>query len=307
MLSAGFWQRVGRRARVDWQLWALLLPALMFFFIFNYYPLTGIQIAFREYRAAFGIAGSKWVGLKHFRDFFSSYYRDRLFVNTLLLNLFGLLWSFPMPVLMAIMLNQMAASRFKRFAQTAVYVPHFISTVVMAGMLYLFFSPTNGIVNYAITSLGGKSIYFMIDPYWFRTLFVGSDMWQHSGWNTILYIATLAGINQEIYEAATIDGATKMQKIRYVDLPHLIPICTMMLILNSGTLLSSNTEKALAMMTSGNLSVSDIIGVYVYRIGLEKAQFSYTAAIGLCVNIINFVMILSVNWISRRVSDTRLF
>jgi putative aldouronate transport system permease protein len=177
----------------------------------------------------------------------------------------------------------------------------------MAGMLYLFFSPTNGIVNHVITSLGGKSIYFMVEASWFRRLFIGSEIWQHSGWNTILYIATLAGINPEIYEAATIDGATKWQKIRYVDLPHLLPIATMMLILNCGSLLGSNTDKALLMQTPGNTSVSDIIGVYVYNMGLGRAQFSYTAAIGLCVNLINFVMILSVNWISRRVGDTSLF
>jgi len=299
--------RLGRRMRTDWQIWVLLIPALAYFFFFNYYPLSGIQIAFRDYRAAFGITGSKWVGMKHFQDFFSSYYCARLFTNTFLLNLFGLLWSFPVPVVLAILLNQLAASRFKRFTQTAIYVPHFISTVVMAGMLYLFFSPTNGIVNHAIASLGGKPIYFMIEPSWFRTLFIGSDIWQDAGWNTILYIATLAGVNPEIYEAATIDGATKWQKIRYVDLPHLLPICTMLLILNSGKLLSSNTDKALVMLTPGNLAASDIIGVYVYRIGLEKAQFSYTAAIGLCVNVINFVMVLSVNMISGRVGETSLF
>jgi len=291
----------------DWQLYALLLPCMAYFFIFNYLPLYGIQIAFKDYKFVLKITGSPWVGLKHFRTFFKAYYAGRLFANTFLLNIFNLLWGFPIPIFMAILLNQLSAKRFKSFTQTAIYVPHFISTVVMAGMLYLFFSPTSGFVNHIIEALGGKSIFFMIEPGWFRKLYVGSEVWQHAGWNTILYIATLAGINPEIYEAATIDGATKSQKIRYVDLPHLLPIATMMLILNCGSLLGSNTDKALLMQTSGNTSVSDIIGVYVYNMGLGKAQFSYTAAIGLCVNLINFVMIMSVNFVSRRVGETSLF
>ena len=300
-------RHVRRRLANDWQIYIFLLPAMVFFYVFNYLPLYGIQIAFRNFKAVRGITGSDWVGLKNFRDFFNAYYFGRLFSNTFLLNLFGLFWGFPIPIFMAIMLNQLDMRRLKKFTQTAIYVPHFISTVVMAGMLYLFFSPTNGIVNHIITRMGGKSIYFMVEPSWFRRLFIGSDIWQHAGWNTILYIATLASINPEIYEAATIDGATKWQKILYVDLPHLIPIATMMLILNCGSLLGSNTDKALLMSTSGNVSVSDIIGVYVYRMGLEKAQFSYTAAIGLSVNVINFVMILTVNAVSRKLSDTSLF
>ncbi|MDR1599616.1 MAG: ABC transporter permease subunit [Oscillospiraceae bacterium] len=298
------WLRgIGVRLKTDWQIYVLLLPALAFFFVFNYRPLYGIQIAFRNYKAAFGVTGSAWVGLKNFRDFFSSYYAPRLFANTFLLNLYGLLWGFPLPIFLAILLNQLQHKRFKSFTQTAIYVPHFISTVVMAGMLYLFLSPTNGIINH----LMGTSTYFMIEPRWFRSLFIMSDLWQHSGWNTILYLATLSSINPEIYEAATIDGATRVKKIIHVDIPHLLPICTMMLILNAGSLMGSNTDKALLMSTSGNTPVSDIIGVYVYRMGMEKAQYSYTSAIGLCVNLLNFVMIMSVNWLSRRVGETSLF
>ncbi len=300
-------RRVGRRMRNDWQIYLLILPMLIFFAVFNYLPLYGIQIAFRNFKAALGITGSKWVGFKNFTDFFNAYYCGRLFANTFLLNLYGLLCGFPIPILLAILLNQFERPRLKKFTQTAIYVPHFISTVVMAGMLYLFFSPTNGIVNKIITSLGGDSVFFMIEPGWFRTLFIGSDVWQHAGWNTILYIATLTAIDPELYEAATIDGATKRQKILHIDIPHLLPIATMMLILNCGSLLSSNTDKALLMQTSGNTPTSDIIGVYVYQMGIGQAQFSYTAAIGLCVNLINFVMILSVNWVSRRVGETSLF
>ena len=191
-----------------------------------------------------------------------------------------------MPFILAILLNQFNRDKFKRFAQTVIYVPHFISTVVMAGILYLFLSPNSGIVNHFIEMFGGTPIFFMNDASWFRTLFVGTEIWQHAGWNAILYIATLTGIDQSIYEAATIDGATKRQKIWHIDIPHLIPIAVMLLILNCGSLLSSNTDKALVMQQPGNIPTSDIIGVYVYTQGLQKAQFSYTAAVGLTVNIV---------------------
>ncbi|MDR2504474.1 MAG: ABC transporter permease subunit [Oscillospiraceae bacterium] len=301
-------RRVGLRLHNDWQLYVLLIPALVMIIIFSYVPMYGVQIVFRDYKAAFGITGSKWVGLKNFTDFLQGPYFARRLSNTFLLNLYGLAIGFPIPVVMAILLNQMNKPRFKKLTQTAIYVPHFISTVVMAGILYLFFSPTNGIVNYLIETLGGKSIYFMIEPGWFRTLFIGSDIWQHAGWNTILYIAVLTGIDPELYEAATIDGATKSRRIWHIDIPHLIPVATMMLILSCGSLLGSNTDKALLMQTSGNLPTSDIIGVYVYTQGLVKGtQFSFTAAIGLFMNVISFVMVISVNWISRKLGETSLF
>lgn len=299
--------RLGRTITNEWQLWVLLLPAIVFFIVFCYFPMYGVQIAFRDYKAAFGITGSKWVGLKHFQTFFNSYYCGRMFANTFLLNLFGLVFGFPIPILLAIMLNQLNSKRFMGFTQTAIYVPHFISTVVLAGMIYLFFSPTSGIVNKFITMFGGKSIYFMMEENWFRPLFIGTDIWQNAGWNTILYIATLTGIDPQLYEAATIDGATRWDKIKHIDIPHLMPIAVMMLILNCGSLLSSNTDKALLMQTAGNIKTSDIIGVYVYNTGLGKAQYSYTSAIGLCLNVINFTIIMLVNAFSRKVSEVSLF
>ena len=304
---ASLWQRVCQTIHNDWQLYVLLLPALIYFLVYHYLPMYGVQIAFRDFKAAFGITGSKWVGWKHFQDFFGAYYFQRLLSNTILLNVFGLLWGFPLPIFMAILLNQFDRRRMKKFTQTAIYVPHFISTVVMAGILYLFLSPSNGMINKLIVSTGGSPINFMLEAGWFRTLFIASDIWQHAGWNTILYIATLTSISPELYEAATIDGANKRQKIFHIDIPHLLPIATMMLILNCGSLLASNTDKALLLQTPGNMATSDIIGVYVYEMGLAKAQFSYTAAIGLFINVINFVMILSVNWVSRRLGETSLF
>ena len=299
--------KIIRQLENDWQIYVLLAPALVFFVVFCYFPMYGVQIAFRDFRAADGISSSQWLGLKHFVDFFSSYYCGRMFRDTFLLNLYGLIFGFPIPLILAILLNQLDKPRFKGFTQTVIYVPHFISTVVLAGMLYLFFDPDTGLVNLLITATGGKSIYFLMEASWFRPLFIGSDIWQHSGWNTILYLAALTGISPELYEAATIDGANKRHKILHIDIPHLLPIATMMLILNCGSLLSSNTDKALLLQTDGNIKTSDIIGVYQFTVGITKAQYSYTSAIGLLLNFLNFVIIMFVNGVSRRLSETSLF
>jgi len=305
-MQGGF-KNIGQRLKNDWQIYVLIAPALAFFIVFCYFPMYGVQIAFRDFKAASGISSSEWVGLRHFSDFFSSYYCGRMFADTFLLNFFGLIFGFPIPILLAILLNQLDSKAFKGFAQTVIYVPHFISTVVLAGMIYLFFDPDTGLVNMLVTALGGKSTYYLMEAKWFRPLFIGSDIWQHSGWNTILYLATLTGISPELYEAATIDGANKRHKILHIDIPHLLPIATMMLILNCGSLLGSNTDKALLLQTDGNIKTSDIIGVYQYTVGITKAQYSYTSAIGLLLNFLNFAIIMFVNAVSRRLSETSLF
>jgi len=299
--------RILRALKRDWQLYVMLLPAIGFVFVFCYLPMYGIQIAFKDFKAAFGIAGSSWVGLKHFREFIDSYFFQRLITNTFFLNIFNLAWGFPFPIAMAILLNQMGSDRFKKFTQTVIYAPHFISPVVIVGMLFLFLSPNTGLVNKLLDIFNVPAIDFMMEEGWFRRLFIGTDIWQHAGWNSILYVATLTAIDPGIYEAATMDGATKAQKILFIDLPHLIPIIIMLLILNCGTLLASNTDKAYLMQTSGNIPKSDIIGVYVYRMGLIGGQFSYTAAIGLFTNIINFITIITVNGIAKAFNEATLF
>ncbi|MDR3167684.1 MAG: ABC transporter permease subunit [Treponema sp.] len=298
---------LGKSILNNWQLYLLILPALVYLVIFNYLPMYGVQIAFRNYKAVEGITGSAWAGLRHFRTFFQAHYSFRLISNTLLLNLYGLLFGFPIPVFLAILINSLRSRHFKKFTQTVVYMPHFISTVVLAGMLYIFLSPVNGIINKAITALGGGAIFFLNEEAWFRPVFVISGIWQSAGWSSILYIAALAGVDQELYEAATIDGAIKFQKVIHIDFPHLLPTVTMMLILNCGSLLSSSTEKTLLFQTGGNIAKSDIIGTYVYTMGLTQGQFSYTAAIGLMVNVVNFVLILSVNQLSKRLKGETLF
>ena len=223
----------------------LILPALAYIIIFNYLTIYGVQIAFRDFKAVEGITGSAWVGLTHFTTFFQTFYSSRLIINTFLLNLYGLFFGFPVPIILAILINSLNRQKFKKFTQTVVYVPHFISTVVMAGMIYIFLSPTSGIFNKVITGLGGDAIFFLNLEEWFRPIFIISGIWQNAGWSSILYIAALAGVDQELYEAATIDGATKFQKVIHIDIAHLIPIVTLMLILSCGNLLSSSTEKAL--------------------------------------------------------------
>jgi len=291
----------------NWQLYVLILPAVIYFFVFQYMPLYGIQISFKDYKIVEGIWGSEWVGLKHFRNFFNAYYFKRLLSNTLLLNVYYLLWSFPVPILLALLLNRIRRERSKRFMQTVIYVPYFISTVVLAGMMYIFLSPTNGIFNVARNALGLASVDLMSNPEAFRSIYIISGIWQSAGYGTILYIATLAGIDPSLYEAAEIDGASIFKKIRYIDIPTLIPTAVMVFILDCGKLLNSDTNKALVLQTPGNIATSDIIGVYVYNVGLGKAQFSYTAAIGLFVNIMNFILIMVANKISKKLSDTSLF
>lgn len=291
----------------NWQLYVMILPAVVYFFVFNYLPMYGIQIAFKDYKAVLGINGSPWVGFKHFTTFFNAYYFKRLLANTLLLNVENLIFSFPIPIIMAIMLNQIKNEKVKRGIQTSIYVPYFISTVVLAGMLYVFLSPTSGIFNTVRGWLGLKAVDYMSSASAFRPIYIISGIWQGAGYSTILFIAALSGIDLSLYEAAEIDGASIWQKIRYIDFPSLLPTIMMVLVLDCGKLLGSNTEKALVMQTAGNISTSDIIGVYVYNVGLGSGQFSYTAAIGLFINIINFLLIVTVNRISKKTTEIGLF
>lgn len=298
---------LGLTIKNNWQLYVLILPAVIYFIVFHYFPLYGIQIAFKDFKAVDGIAGSAWAGLKHFRTFFDAYYFKRLLSNTILLNVYSLLWSFPIPLILAIFLNQIKGPKKKRFIQTSIYVPYFISTVVLAGMLYIFLSPTSGIFNVIRQFFDLRPIDYMSEAGAFRAVYILSGIWQGAGWGTILYIASLSGIDSSLYEAAEIDGANIWQKIRYIDFPSLVPVAMMVFILECGKLISSNTDKALVLQTSGNIPTSDIIGVYVYNVGLGSGQFSYTAAIGLFVNVINFILIVVVNKIAKKTTNVGMF
>lgn len=293
--------------RNNWQLYIMLLPAIAYYVVFNYLPMYGVQIAFKDYRAVDGIWGSQWVGFRHFLKFFDAYYFWRLIKNTLLLNLYGMLWLFPIPIILAIMLNRIRNAKVKKFIQTTIYLPHFVSTVVLVGMIYIFLSPGGGLFNTVRQAFGLKALDFMSMPSAFRTISIASNIWQDAGFSSILFIATLAGIDPALYEAAELDGASIWQKIRYIDIPTLIPTAMMVLIMNCGSLFASGAAKVLLLQTPGNITVSELIGTYVHNVGLGKGMFSYTTAIGLFTNVINFIMIITVNKISKKTANVEMF
>lgn len=297
------WKRVLR----NWQLYVFLIPTILYFLVFRYYPMYGLQIAFRNYKASKGIWGSQWVGFKNFQRFFATADFFQLLENTLAISVGNLLISFPVPIILALLLNQLPSKGYKKVVQTVIYAPHFISTVVMVGIIFLFFSPSSGIINHMIVALGGQSIHFMAEADMFRPLYIGSEIWQGAGWGSILYLAALASINPELHEAAVVDGANKFQRVLHIDIPGILPTVVIMFILNSGKVMAVGFEKAYLMQTSLNISTSEIIATYVYKRGLLNSQFSFSAAVGMFESVINLVLLVTVNFISRKVSDSSLF
>lgn len=303
----GFDRRTLKRLLTSWQLYLCLLPAVIYLFLFNYMPMYGLVIAFKNYKPGLGIGGSEWVGLKHFQQFVTSVQFPVLMRNTFLLSVYSLIFGFPMPVLLALMLNEVRNLPFKKVVQNATYIPYFISTVVMVAMIINFTSVDIGVINTFIQWFGGTPVDFMGKSEYFRTLYVVSGIWQSMGWNSIIYFAALAGVDPQLYEAAQIDGASRLQRIWHVSLPGIAPTMIMLFILNCGSLLNVGYEKVYLMQNSLNMDVSEVISTYVYKVGLLGAKFSYTSAIGLFNTLINFALLLAVNFISRRVSDVGLF
>ena len=300
---------LGRRIFRNWQLYLFLLPAVVYFLLFRYYPMFGLQIAFKDFRAGLGIWGSPWAGdlLKYFRQFLTTPAFKRALPNTLAISVGTLLISFPVPVVLALLLNQMTSKRYKKLVQTTLYAPHFISTVVMVGIVTLFFALKAGIVNHILEALGAERIHFMAEPSWFRPLYIGSEIWQNAGWGSILYLAALSSINPELHEAAIMDGANKFQRVWHIDLPGILPTIVIMFILNSGKIMAVGQEKTLLMQTSLNMSTSEIISTYVYKRGLQNQKFSFATAVGMFESVVNMVLLCTVNFISRRVTDSSLF
>lgn len=299
--------RMRKAFRKDWQLYLMCLLPAIYFIVFHYLPMYGVQIAFKDFQASKGIWGSEWVGLKYFKRFFESYQFWPLIKNTLALSFLQILIGFPIPILLAILLNQMKNHRFRQFVQTVTYCPHFISIVVLTGMLYIFLSPRTGLINNLITLFGGESQFFLGQPEWFRPIFVLSGVWQNAGWSAIIYIAALAGISPDLYEAARMDGANKWQIIRHIDLPGIMPTVTMMLIMEMGKVMNIGFQKAYLMQNGLNIAASEIIPTYIYKIGLIDAQYSYSAAISLFNNIINIILLVTVNKIAQKTSENSLW
>ncbi|MEH7082631.1 ABC transporter permease subunit [Neobacillus drentensis] len=290
----------------NYQLYLFLLPALVYFIVFHYVPMYGILIAFKDFVATKGIMGSPWVGFKHFERFFDSYQFWSLIKNTLGLSVIQLIVGFPLPIFLALMMNQIRSDKYKRFVQTVVYAPHFISVVVLAGMIYVFFS-NNGLINNIILIFGGDPISFMAKPDWFKPLYIASGVWQETGWAAIIYLAALAGVSPELHEAAVMDGANKWQRIFHVDIPAIMPTAVILLILNVGNIMNIGFEKAYLLQTPMNQPAAEIIPTYVYKMGLQQAQYSFAAAVGLFNSVINLVLLVLVNKFAKKLSGTGLW
>ena len=290
-----------------WDLYLLLIPVLAYFFIFKYLPMYGIQIAFRDYVPRKGFTGSNFVGLKHFTRFFSSYNCWTIILNTIYLSFLNLLFNFPLPILLALLLNEMRVKWAAKTLQMVTYAPHFLSTVVVCGMVVSFTSPSTGIVNAIIKALGGQSIYFMAKNEWFRPLYIISDVWKNMGWNSIIFLSALAAIDPALYEAASIDGASRFKQMLYVTLPSIVPTISIMLILNAGKVMNVGFEKVFLLQTDLNLDVSEVISTMVYRQGILNSKFSYASAIDLFNSVVNLILLVSVNSISKRVSEVGLW
>lgn len=287
-------------------LYLLMLPSVIIFLLFTYYPMYGVIIAFKNFTPADGIFGSEWVGLQNFIQYFNSYQFGLTIRNTIVISLYTILVTFPLPIALALMCNQIRAKKFKKFFQVSTYLPHFISTVVMCGMLILFLSPSTGIISKLVGLFGFQLPNLMGSAAAFPHIYVWSEAWQHVGWDSILYIATLSSVDPSLYEAATMDGAGKWKKMLHVDVPALMPTVTIMLILRMGSVMSVGFEKVYLLQNTLNISTSEIISTYVYKMGLISNQYSLSSAIGLFNNVINLALLLLVNAISKKISDTSL-
>ncbi|WP_068784642.1 ABC transporter permease [Paenibacillus phocaensis] len=305
--SASGESSLGRRMLKNWELYLFMVPAFLYFLIFHYGPMYGIQIAFKNFTPVKGITGSPWVGFEHFERFFNSYYFWDLLWNTLSLSFYELAIGFPLPILLALAFNEIRNGAFKKTVQTVTYAPHFISMVVMAGMIITFLSPSSGMIVRIIEAFGAEAPAFLTDPRWFKTIYVLSGVWQSTGWGTIIYLAALAGVDPQLHEAAIVDGASRFKRVLHINLPTIVPTITILLILNMGNILGVGYEKVLLLQNPLNMESSDVISTFVYRSGLVSAQYSFSTAVGVFNSIVNAILLITVNKIAKRTSETSLW
>ncbi len=296
-----------RKALRHWQLYVMTLPAVVYIFLFAYKPMYGVIIAFKDYSLRKGILGSEWVGFDNFERFFNSYWFPIILKNTITISVLSLILSFPIPIILALMVNEIKKERVKRLFQTVSYAPYFISTVVICGMITMFLNPSTGIINTFIQALGFEPVYFMQDSGMFKWVYVISGIWQGSGWGAIIYFAALSGVDQSLLEAAEIDGAGRFQRIIYINFPVLVPTIIILFILNCGSLLNVGYEKVYLLQNTTNLTGSEVISTYVYKMGLENQDFSFSTAAGLFNSVINSIILIVANMISRRFSEVSLW
>ena len=297
---------LGRGLKKSIPLYILLFPSAVLLFCFAYLPMYGLIIAFKDYSPALGIMGSPWVGFKHFIKFFNSYQFALTLKNTLSISLYGIIVGFPLPIALALLCNQIRNQKFKKVFQVTTYLPHFISTMVMCGLILIFLSPSSGIIANFFRLFGVVLPNFMASVSAFKHVYVWSDIWQHLGWDSIIYLAALSAIDPTYYEAATIDGASTMQKIRYIDIPLILSTAMILLILRAGGILSVGFEKVLLLQNTQNSMGSEIISTYVYKVGMQSFQYSLSTAIGLFNTVVNLAVLLVVNWFSKKTTDTGL-
>ena len=293
--------------RQNYQLYIFLIPAIVFIVLFMYTPLYGLQIAFKNYRGGDGIWGSAWVGLKWFNQFFSTPRCWEIVKNTLTISVYSLVAGFPLPICLAIILNYVKNIRFKKFAQTVTYMPYFISTVVICGMITIFMAPDTGILNVIRGFFGLESVNFLAKPEWFKSIYVWTGVWQGMGWSSIIYISALAGVDYEMHEAAIVDGATKIQRMIHVDLPSIKPTILMLLILQMGSIMNVGFEKVYLLQNTLNKSAASVISTYVYEVGLINSDYGYSTAVGLFNSLINLGLVVAANQLSKRFAGESLF
>jgi putative aldouronate transport system permease protein len=307
MMKRSLWRTVKKSFNKHWQFYLLIIPPVLYFVIFKYIPMFGAVIAFKDYSVVQGVWGSPWAGMKHFELFFNNPVAWNLIKNTMLLSLYQLAVGFPLPIMLALALNEIRNGFFKRTVQMVTYAPYFISTVVIVSMIILLLSPRLGIFNNILVALGFEAINFMGNPDMFRSIYVWSDAWQNTGYAAVIYLAALAGVDPSLYEAARVDGASRLQKIINVDIPGVMPAAIIILILSVGNLMAIGFEKIYLMQNPLNLSTSEVLPTYVYKIGLLNANFSFATAVGLFNSVINLVLLVLVNALARRVSGSGLW
>lgn len=291
----------------NWELYVMVLPAVIYIILFAYKPMYGMQIAFRDFKFSEGITGSRWVGLEQFRRLFNSYWFPITLKNTLVISFLNLIISFPLPIIFALSANELRNEKTKRLLQTVSYAPHFISMVVMCGMVIMLTSPSSGIINAAIKGMGGEAIAFMQKPELFKWIYVFSGVWQGTGWSAIIYFSALAAVDKSLLEAAEIDGASRLQRILYINLPTIVPTISIQIILAVGKMMSLGSEKILLLQNDTNLIGSEIIASYVYKVGLEQYSYSFSAAAGVFNSVCNCILLITANKITKKLTKQGLW
>ncbi|MCL4169695.1 UNVERIFIED_CONTAM: hypothetical protein GTU68_018989 [Idotea baltica] len=299
--------RITDHLRANWQIYVLLAPTIIWFIVFLYKPMYGLQIAFKDYSVFRGIKGSDWIGWEHFETLFSSDQFTRAVMNTIKLSALSLLIGFPAPIILALMFNEILNQKFKKTAQTIVYLPHFISSVIIAGIIITAFSPSAGIVNTVLGWVGIEPIYFLTKPEWFRPIFIGSGIWQEAGFSSIVFLAAIAGVNPSLYESAVVDGASRWQMMWKITIPSILPTIIIMLIIRIGNLLEVSFEMIILLYQPATYSTADVVNTYIYRQGLQGGQYDLAAAAGLFNAVVAFVLVMTANTISKRYSRTSLW